>query len=144
MRWLKPRDGKLSLKVLLDSNILIHSIRFKLNLLEEIRRLTSRNVEFYVLPQVLNELSAIAGRGKSGSKEAKLILQHLNGVRPLGFHQSGEVDELILQAAKKLGMAVATADVTLRKRLREMKVPVITLRGGRLYLQPEDPEFWSL
>jgi rRNA-processing protein FCF1 len=130
--------------VLLDSNILIHSIRFKLNLLEEVQRLISRHVEFYVLPQVVEELSTIVDRGKSGSKEAKLILQHLNGLKPLDFHHPGRVDELILQAAKKWGMAVATADVTLKKRLREMKVPVITLRGRRLYLQPEDPEFWSI
>lgn len=130
--------------MLLDSNILIHAIRFKLNLLEEVQRIISRNVEFYVLTQVLDELSAIVERGKRGSKEARVILQHLNGVRPLDFHHPGKVDDLILQAAKKFGMVVATSDVALRKRLREMKVPIITLRGGRLYLQPEDPELWSI
>ncbi len=60
------------------------------------------------------------------------------------FHCNYNVDESIVHAARKFRMAVATADVELKRKLREMEIPIITLKGKRLYFQPEDPEFWFI
>jgi len=128
----------------LDSSILLLSIRFRLNLLEEIGRITSRSIEYCIIPQVLEELKAISDRGGKASGEARLVLQYLDNFEILDFRYDDMVDEAIIQAAKRFSMAVATADVKLRRKLRRMKVPVITLKGKKLYCQPEDPEFWFI
>lgn len=128
----------------MDSSILLLSIRFRLNLLEEIGRITSRSIEYCIIPQVLEELKAISDRGGKASGEARLVLQYLDNFEILDFRYDDMVDEAIIQAAKRSSMAVATADVKLRRKLRRMKVPVITLKGKKLYCQPEDPEFWFI
>lgn len=128
----------------MDSSILLLSIRFRLNLLEEIGRITSRSIEYCIIPQVLEELKAISDRGGKPSGEARLVLQYLDNFEILDFRYDDMVDEAIIQAAKRFSMAVATADVKLRRKLRRMKVPVITLKGKKLYCQPEDPEFWFI
>ena len=56
--------------------------------------------------------------------------------------KSKGVDESIFEASKKIGDIVATNDRILRKRLRNINIPVIYLRGkSRLCLEGIESEY---
>lgn len=119
------------IKVILDSNFLLLPFQFGIDLFEAIEDLLDRNVEFIVLPQIVEEVKRIAdgmGDDSRGARlalkliEEKCIILDLDEVRGLG------ADESILEAAIKLEAVVATNDRELRRKLRSKGIPTIFLR----------------
>ncbi len=119
------------IKVILDSNFLLIPFQFGVNIFEAIEDLLDRNIEFIVLPQIIEEVKRIADGMGNDSRGARLALKlieerckvlDLEGIERLG------VDESIVKAAVKLGAAVATNDKKLRMKLRSKGIPTIFLR----------------
>lgn len=119
------------IKVILDSNFLLLPFQFGIDLFEAIKDLLDRNVEFIVLPQIVEEVKRIAdgmGDDSRGARlalkliEEKCIILDLDEVRGLN------TDESILRAAIKLKAVVATNDRELRRKLRSRGIPTIFLR----------------
>jgi rRNA-processing protein FCF1 len=119
------------IKIILDSNFLLVPFQFGVNIFEAIEDLLDRNIEFIVLPQILEEVKRIADGMDDDSRGARLALK-LIGERCKVLDLEGieglDVDESIVRAAVKLGAAVATNDRELRRKLRSKGIPTIFLR----------------
>ena len=117
-------------KVILDSNFLMIPFQFNLDVFQEIEFLLQKKVDFVVPSAVKTELTGISARGGEGAPEASLALQLASRCRvvEVALESTETVDDAIFKAAQKLGALVATTDIALKKRLRDINVPVVYLR----------------
>ncbi len=118
------------IKVILDSNFLMIPFQFNLDIFQEIEYLLQKKVDFVVPSAVKNELTGISSRGGEGAAEASLALQLASRCRVVDvtLEPQETVDDAIVKASQKLGAVVATTDMDLKKRLRDINVPVVYLR----------------
>jgi rRNA-processing protein FCF1 len=119
--------------------------QFNLDIFQEIEYLLQKKVDFVVPSAVKNELTGISSRGGEGAAEASLALQLASRCRvvEVTLDQRETVDDAILKASKKLGAVVATTDVELKKRLRDINVPVVYLREkSKLEIEGVEPAYF--
>jgi len=118
------------IKVILDSNALFIPLEFKVDIYEETKRLLSRNVEFILLSSVKHELEVLAaGEEPKLRRQASFALRLAEKCILVPVDAKGQgADDVIERVAKNWGSAVLTNDIALRKRLRDISVPVIYLR----------------
>jgi uncharacterized protein len=118
------------IKVILDSNALFVTLEFKMDIFEETRRLLGRNVEFILLSPVKAELELLASKEASKTRrQASFALRLAEKCKFVTVEGGGkETDNVIVEVAKNWGAPVFTNDRVLRRRLRDISVPVIYLR----------------
>ncbi|MEM2249637.1 MAG: DNA-binding protein [Candidatus Bathyarchaeia archaeon] len=119
------------MKVILDSNALFVPLKFKIDIFEELKNLLKRNVEFVLLLPVKRELETLAARGSPKTrKEAAYALRLTENCKlmDLGENYAGSPDDVIVKVAGEWKSPVFTNDRALRKRLRDINVPVIYVR----------------
>ncbi len=118
------------LKVILDSNALFIPLEFKIDIFEELRRLLNRNVEFVLLSSVKHELELLAAQDSpKNRRQANFALRLAEKCRLVAVEDCGEAtDDVIVRVAKNWGAPVFTNDKVLKRRLRDISVPVIYLR----------------
>lgn len=126
----------MSRKVILDSNFLLLPLNLKIDIFTEVEKLLATKVEFILVPEVLGEVEKLAGSKKvSISKKAKIALQLANTkCVKMDFkekHLNVNVDDYIANLAEKYGYIVATADIRLKKKLRDKGIPVIYPRSRK-------------
>jgi rRNA-processing protein FCF1 len=121
---------KSRLKVILDSNALFSSLEFRMDIFEEVRKLLNRNVDFILLSPVKHELELLASRNSTkSSKQALYALKLAEKCKFVAVDDSDEgVDEAIIKVAKTWNSAVFTNDRVLKKKLRDISIPVIYVR----------------
>jgi rRNA-processing protein FCF1 len=134
----------LPIKVLLDTSILLTSLKIPFDIFGETEKLLQAQIEFLVLEQVQEELERLSKKRTSLGVRAAHALEITAELRILSLSPAKETttDEALVRASKDVKAIVATADSRLRKKLRALNVPVLTLRGNRLYCEPETPEYW--
>jgi len=135
----------LPVKVILDSNFLMVPFQFHVDIFEELEYLLQKKIDFIVPSSVKLELTAISSRGGEGAAEASLALQLASRCRVVDVtlqpHET--VDDAIVKAAQKLGAVVATNDIELKKRLRDINVPVVYLREkSKLEVEGIEPAYF--
>lgn len=121
------------LKVIVDSNFLMIPSQFHIDIFRELYRTLNSHVQVIVLSPVYDELQNISSRGHPKlSKQAEMALKIIEGLEIVNIKpNSGEtVDDLIIRVAKEWNCPVATNDYELRRRLRDIMVPVVYLRQG--------------
>ena len=120
----------LPVKVILDSNFLMIPFQFNIDIFQDIEFLLQKKVNFVVPSAVKTELTGISARGGEGAAEASLALQLASRCRvvEVALEPGETVDDAIFKAARKLSALVATTDIALKKRLRDINVPVVYLR----------------
>jgi rRNA-processing protein FCF1 len=118
------------LKVILDSNALFVPLEVKIDIFEAIRVMLSRNVDFVLLSPVKHELELlVAGKEPKLRRQAAFALRLAEKCRLVAVEANGEmVDDIVLRVAQSWGVPVFTNDRLLRRRLRDISVPVIYLR----------------
>jgi len=119
------------LKVILDSNALFVPLKFKLDIFVEVIRLVNRNVDFILLSPVKRELELLAKRDSPKiRREAVYALKLAEKCKyvVIDDHENVSTDESIVKVAKAWNSPVFTNDRQLRKRLRDISVPVIYVR----------------
>ena len=124
-------QGKRGFKVILDSNALFVPFDFKLDIFNEVKSLLNRNVEFILLSPVKNELEIL-----SEKKSPKIRRQALQALKlaekctlvEVNNKEKKSTDDVIVETAKAWNSPVLTNDRQLRRRLRDISVPVIYLR----------------
>lgn len=132
-------------KVILDSNFLMIPFQFNLDVFQEIEYLLQKKVDFIVPSAVKSELTGISARGGEGSPEASLALQLASRCRvvEVALGPNENVDDAIVKASQKLGAVVATTDIELKKRLRDINVPVVYLRDkSKLEVDGIEPAYF--
>ncbi len=118
------------LKIILDTNALFIPLGFKIDIFEETRRLLNRNTEFVLLSPVKHELELLAaGDEPKLRRQASFALRLAEKCRFVAVEDCGEpTDDVIVRVAKNWDSPVFTNDRELRRRLRDISVPVIYLR----------------
>jgi len=132
-------------KVILDSNFLMAPFQFHVDVFEELEYLLQKKIDFIVPSAVKLELTTISSRGGEGAAEASLALQLASRCRVVDvtLQPNETVDDAILKAAQKLTAVVATNDIELRKRLRDINVPVVYLRDkSKLEVEGIEPAYF--
>jgi rRNA-processing protein FCF1 len=125
------RPKKELLKIILDSNALFVPLRFKIDIFEELKTLLKRNFELILLLPVRGEVEKIAEKGSPKiRKEAFYALQIADKCKLVELNEkfTGSPDDVIVQVAREWKCPVFTNDKVLRKRLRDINVPVIYVR----------------
>jgi uncharacterized protein len=119
------------LKVILDSNALFVPLEFKIDIFEELRRLLNRNVEFVLLSPVKRELEMLAAKdAPKMRRQADFALRLAEKCKyvPVENDEKLTIDDAIVKVAKKWSSPVFTNDRQLKKKLRDISVPVIYVR----------------
>lgn len=114
----------------MDSNALFAPMQFKMDVFGELERLLNRHFELVILSPVWHELETLSSDGSPKiRKMADFALQLARKCKYLEYSSSAKtVDDSIIEAAAKNGMPVFTNDAQLRKKLRDIRVPVIYVR----------------
>jgi rRNA-processing protein FCF1 len=118
------------IKVILDSNAFFVPLEFKMDIYEELRRLLNRNVEYVLLSPVKHELEVLASREEPKiRRQADFALRLAQKCKLIAVEGKDlKTDDVIVRTAKNWNTPVFTNDRELRRRLRDISVPVIYLR----------------
>ena len=135
----------LPVKVILDSNFLMAPFQFHVDVFGELEYLLQKKIDFIVPSAVKLELTSISSRGGEGAAEASLALQLASRCRVVDvtLQPQETVDDAIVKAAQKLAAVVATNDIELKKRLRDINIPVVYLRDkSKLEVEGIEPAYF--
>ncbi len=127
----KARLAKKTLKVILDSNALFVPLQFRIDILEVLETLLNMNFEPVLLLPIREELETIAEKGSPKiRKNASYALKLAEKCKLVEMNRKfvGSPDDAIVQMAQEWNCPVFTNDKELRKRLRDINVPVIYVR----------------
>jgi rRNA-processing protein FCF1 len=119
------------IKLIFDTNFLFLPGRFHIDILAECAALLGQRVDPLLISQVRLELDKMAsGRSAKRSREASLALEYAKRLRFVAVESGLKegTDDVISRLAAEWECFVATNDRELRKRLRDISVPVIYLR----------------
>jgi rRNA-processing protein FCF1 len=117
-------------KVILDSNAFFIPLRYRIDILESLKTLLNRNFIPVLISPVKRELERMANANSpKARKEAAYALKLAEKCRLIeAEEEEGPVDDVIVKVAQELHALVFTNDAQLRKKLRNINVPVIYLR----------------
>jgi rRNA-processing protein FCF1 len=119
------------LKVILDSNALFTPLELKIDIFEELQKLLNRNIECIVIQPVKAELELLANKESFKlRRQAIFALRLVEKCKIVQVDISDKVttDDAIVKVAKSWNTPVFTNDRQLRKRLRDISLPVIYVR----------------
>ena len=123
------RNG--ALKVILDSNALFVPLKFKLDIFIEVEHLLNRNVDFVLLSPVKRELELLTTKDSPKVRREAVYALKLAEKCKYVVVDEGEklsTDDAIVKVAKAWNVPVFTSDRQLRRKLRDISVPVIYVR----------------
>ncbi len=122
---------KKPVKVILDSNALFVPLQFKIDIFDSLEQLLKRSFELILLSPIKREIETLAK--KSSAKMRKKALFALKLAEKCSYVEvnsptSVPADDVIVEIAGEWKSPVFTNDRQLRKRLRDISVPVIYVR----------------
>jgi len=118
------------LKYLIDTSFLLRLVEQGALRGNEPGEFASSN--FVLIRPVKSELEALARRQpRARAKAARRALEAAVHLVVVDTPKAAPTDEALVQVASQAGYGVATLDQHLRRRLRALGVPVLSLRGGR-------------
>jgi len=128
-----------TLKIILDSNFLFVPLQFKIDIFEAMLKLLNQRFEPILLSTNYRELQKMAEKGSPKlRKQALTALKLAEKCRLVDVEKSEEEtnDDVILRIASQWKCPVATNDRALKRRLRDISIPLIYLRQkSRLELE---------
>jgi len=127
---MKPKPPRRTVRIVLDSNALFVPIQLKIDIFQGLKTLLNRNFELVLLKPIQQELERLAREGSPQiQKKASYALKLAEKCTVVGVKdESTSPDDVILQTASKWNCPVFTNDRELRKKLRNINVPVIYVR----------------
>ena len=117
--------------IILDSNAWFVPLQFKIDVIEELKALTTKNFELVLLSPIKHELEKLAnGKSPQMRKKAICALKMTEKCRVVEIDNIENLypDDAIVKVAGEWRCPVFTNDKKLRKRLRDINVPVIYVR----------------
>jgi hypothetical protein len=128
---LNSPTSKEPLKVILDSNAFFAQLELKIDIFEETKLLLNRNIELVLLSPVKHELELLAAKDSPKTRrEAAFALKLAEKCKYVAVENSEKLstDDVIVRVSKAWNSPVFTNDRQLRKRLKDISVPVIYVR----------------
>lgn len=123
--------SKEPLKIILDSNAFFAQLELKIDIFEETKLLLNRNIELVLLSPVKHELELLAAKDSPKTRrEAAFALKLAEKCKYVAVENSDKLstDDVIVRVSKAWNSPVFTNDRQLRKRLKDISVPVIYVR----------------
>jgi len=120
-----------TLKIILDSNSLFVPLQFKIDIFSQAERLLNRRVNFILLSPIKHELELLATKESPKTRRgAVFALKLAEKCTYVSVDCNGKLttDDILVKVAKAWNSPVFTNDSQLRKRLRDISVPVIYVR----------------
>jgi rRNA-processing protein FCF1 len=126
----ESRRQKRALKIILDSNALFVPIQFKIDIFEELGKLLGGRFEPVLLSSIRDEIEAIAEtRSPKIRRNASYAMELIKKCRLVKIDEGAlSPDDAIVKTAQERNWPVFTNDRRLRKRLRDINVPVVYVR----------------
>ncbi|MBI2109605.1 hypothetical protein HYT58_00330 [Candidatus Woesearchaeota archaeon] len=109
--------------IILDTNIIIECLRFKIDLFTELRKLCDFNFEIAILDKTLDELK--------GKPFENLALSLKDKFRVIKTNSSLSVDDILLAHEEDI---VATVDSELKEKLKSKGIQVITIKQKNRFM----------
>jgi len=134
----------LPVRVLLDSNFLMIPLELHIDVFEEIQNLLGKRVEFILIKPVYDELRTLSTESSKVGRQAAYALKLTKRctIMNVKTKASESTDDAIARVAKDTGTMVATMDLELKTKLRNINVPVIYVRErSRLEVDGIEPEY---
>jgi rRNA-processing protein FCF1 len=123
------KPTKKTLRIILDSNSLFVPLQFKLDIFERLRILLNQNFTTIMLSPIRRELETLANEASPQTrKNASYALKLTEKCEFVKIDKETSADDAILETAAKWNCPVFTNDRQLRKKLRDINVPVIYVR----------------
>lgn len=117
--------------IILDSNALLVPLNFKIDIYEELKKLLNAHFELVLLSPIRQELENLANKGspkmRKNASYALKLAQKCKSVH-INHDEESLTDDVIVETARKWHCLVFTNDRQLRKRLRDINVPVVYVR----------------
>ncbi len=125
-----PSSIKRSMRVVLDSNAFFVPLQFKLDIFGELKVLLNKSFEPVLLSPVRQEVEKLVREGSPKMrKNAAYALQLAEKCKLVEVDEGNlSADDIILKVAREWDCPVFTNDRLLRRRLRDINVPVIYVR----------------
>jgi len=125
----EPKQKK-TLKIIFDSNVFFVSLKFKIDIFEELKSLLGMNFEPILLSPIHRELEGLTEKGSlKDRKNARHALQLAEKCKLVEVEEHlDSPDDLIMKVAEEWNAPVFTNDKQLREKLRNINVPVIYVR----------------
>ena len=126
-----PSSKNLPLKIIVDSNALFVPLQFKIDVFTDLERILKKNVELILISPVKNELEMLTKKKSPDIvKKAKFALSMASKCTYIKVLEKRlePTDDAILRIAKQWNSPVFTNDKALKKKLRDISVPVIYVR----------------
>lgn len=119
--------------VILDTSSLMAIFQTKVDLVSAAKELLPGRIKFAVTEETLRELKRLTtSKSPSVRKAAKAAMKIANEIGVIGC-KGERGDEAVVKAAIRTRAVVATTDSELRKRLRDLGIPVIYPRKDRRF-----------
>ncbi len=117
-------------RVMLDSNFLLLLFVLRLDIFTEIENLLQGKVQFIVITPVRKELERLSQRNSELGRKAASALKLTERCVEIDVRlsRSETVDDALIRFAQEDRIIVATSDMALKKKLRDINVPVIYVR----------------
>lgn len=107
--------------IILDTDFILISIKYKINIEEQLKQLCDFNLKICYLDKTLDEI-----KNKPNEKLAKEVISNFGMIET---KKDKIVDELILDISKRdRNIIIATQDKKLKEKLKKGKIAVITIR----------------
>ncbi|MEK6953002.1 MAG: hypothetical protein AABX29_08365 [Nanoarchaeota archaeon] len=105
--------------IILDTDFILTSVKFKIDIEQQLKKLCDFNFNISYLDKTLDEL-----KNKPNEKLAKAVISNFNIIKTT---RDKSVDELILNISDN-NTIVATQDKELKEKLKKGKIAIITIR----------------
>lgn len=110
-------------RVILDTNFILTCLKYKVDIIEELKKLCHFPYEVFILDKTIDEI-----KGKPLEKLALIFAKKFNIIKT---NSQKSVDDLLLE---QKGAIIATQDKALKEKLKKAKMPIIILRKRKYLL----------
>ncbi len=128
----EPKHRRTPARIILDSNAMFVPLQFNIDIFQEIENLLNTKVELILLSPIRQELEKLAQKGSPKTrKDASYALRIAEKCKSIELDEeyaNSSPDDAIIRVAREQEYPVFTNDRELRKRLRNINVPVFYVR----------------
>jgi rRNA-processing protein FCF1 len=131
--------------VCFDASFLMLAAKFHIDIVSETERLLQRQIQLSVPDIVVGELEGLARRPGAAGRDARVALELISTrkIHRVSSVEQSNADKALLEASGHASVIVATADLDLRRMIRDRGKPVIIFREkAKLELDGIEPSYW--
>jgi rRNA-processing protein FCF1 len=131
--------------VCFDASFLMLAAKFHIDIISETEKLLQRRIQLSVLDIVVGELEGLARKRGAAGRDARVALELISTrkIHRVPSEEQSNADKALTEASGQPGIIVATADLDLRRAIRDRGKTVIILREkAKLELDGIEPSYW--